>query len=302
MSPHDRWPLAALVVLAAACGSKKESTDSGKPPAPPPLVEPAAAPITQLDVKAVRADLSKPDLRAAYWKDVPRGEITLMAQPMITPRPASTQTDKVSIAAVHDDKYLSVRLHWKDAEKSEAGPLGTYSDAFAIEFPIKDVGTTPPMMGGPDLPVHIFHWRAQYQRDAEKGKPAMNDLYPNMNVDMYPLDFKEAPSGTTDQKEQFSPGVAVGNPQAYAKSGLDEIIAEGFSTSAVQDGHSSAATAEWHDGTWTLVITRPLAIDGGSTLAIGTDSGIAFAAWQGGKGEVGSRKSVTMYWLPLHLL
>lgn len=47
------------------------------------------------------------------------------------------------------------------------------------------------------------------------------------------------------------------------------------------------------------MIVRPLATEGGSVLASGQPSFIAFAAWQGGQHEVASRKCVTMSWLPV---
>ncbi|MBZ0234802.1 MAG: hypothetical protein K8M05_20905 [Deltaproteobacteria bacterium] len=302
MHAHPARHFLATVALAAAfsgvaCKGKKSSPAEAVPPPEPP-----AAPISALEVKAVNADLSVPDPAAPYWKDVARGQISLLAQPMVTPRPEATTTEQLVVAAVHNTTHIAFRLSWADSERSEAGRLGEYSDAAAIQFPVGDMAKTPPMMGGPELPVHIFHWRAQYQRDAEEGKPEMTALYPNMSVDMYPMEFKEAPGGTPEQREGFSPGRAEGNPQSYQKHGVDEIIAEGFATSAVQEGQSAAARAEWRDGRWTLVITRPLAIEGGSTLAVGQETGVAFAVWQGGKAEVGSRKSVLMAWLPTRVL
>lgn len=262
----------------------------------------AQAPLT---VPPVKADLSKPDPAAAYWKGVAPLAVSLMGQPMVTPRPETTTTAAVSVQAVHDGTRVAFRLSWKDPEKSEAGPLGTYSDACAVQFPVGTPEAPPPvMMGGKGTPVHIFHWRAQYQRDAEKGKPTMKELYPNLNVDMYPMEFADMgslPAKGDADRDQFSPGRAQGNPQAYAKSGVDEIIAEGFSTSSVQAGHGGAGRAEWKDGEWTLVITRPLVSEGGSVLKPGGTGYAAFAVWQGGNGEVGSRKSLTMAWTPLNL-
>lgn len=287
----------AAAAAGAGCGSKKAS-----PPARGAPAEPPATPISALEIRRVTADLSTPDPTAAYWRDVPRGQVSLLAQPMVTPRPEVTTTEQLTVAAVHNATHVAIRLRWTDAERSEAGRLGELSDAVAVQFPVGSVSDTPPFMGGPSLPVHIFHWRAQYQRDAEHGKPEMTDLYPHMSVDMYPMDFKEAKGGSPEDKETFSPGRATGNPQSYPKSGVDEIIAEGFATSAVQEGHSSAARGVWENGAWTVVITRPLVIEGGSTLAVGGDTGVAFAVWQGGKGEVGSRKSVMMSWLPAKVL
>ncbi len=288
--------LCATAASGAACKSRKSKPGDGV------AAEPPATPISALEVRAVTADLTAPDAAAAYWKNVPRGLVTLMAQPMVTPRPETTTTEQITVAAVHNATHIAFRLSWKDDERSEAGRLGEFSDAVAIQFPMRELARTPVMMGAPELPVHIFHWRAQYQRDKEQGKPTMLTLYPNMSVDMYPMEFKEAAGGTVEQQEGFSPGRAEGNPQAYQKSGIDEIIAEGFSTSAVQAGHSGSAHGVWANGTWTLVLTRPLAIDGGSVIAVGSETGVAFAVWQGGKAEVGSRKSVMMSWLPTRVL
>ena len=212
-------------------------------------------------------------------------------------------TREIDVQAMHNGDRIAFRLSWKDTEKSEAGPLGKFSDAAALQFPVKVADSPPPvMMGAKDNQVHIFHWRAQYQRDAEKGKPTMKDLYPNLNVDMYPMEFNDMGSisakGSTE-RDQYSPGKSAGNPQSYAKTGVDELLADGFSTSSVQEGHGGIAKAVWEKGVWNLVVTRPLNSEGGSTLKIGGKSFVAFAVWQGGKDEVGSRKSVTMAWTPL---
>ncbi|MCC6806329.1 MAG: hypothetical protein IT381_02805 [Deltaproteobacteria bacterium] len=250
--------------------------------------------------KSIAADLSKADPTASYWANVAGEQVSLMAQPMVAPRPKTTMTPFVTVQAVHDGHWLAFRLRWKDTEKSEAGKLGETSDALAIQFPINESETPPPIfMGTKGNPVHIFHWRAQYQRDAERGKPTMRDLYPNMMIDMYPMEYSDygnMKKPGDEQREKFSPGRAEGNPQAYEKSGVDEIYAEGFSTSSVQEGGGSHARGVWQNGEWTLVITRELKREGGSVCPVGRKTFAAFAVWQGGSSEVGSRKSVTMQW------
>lgn len=270
---------------------------------PADVQAPATEPLTELVAARVDADVSVPDPGAAYWSGAPSGLVKLMAQPIVTPRPEVVTTDDVAVQAVHDGTSLAVRLRWKDTELSEAGRLGELSDAVALQFPLYGDKPLPPvMMGATGHPVHIFHWRAQYQRDAERGKPEIDDLYPHVSVDMYPMDFKDAQGGSKEEREMFNPGIALGNPQSFHKSGVDEIIAEGFSTSAVQTGHGSAGKGVWADGWWTVVISRPLVVEGGSALVPENDNALAFAVWQGGKAEVGSRKSLTMAWTPLKVL
>ncbi|MCC6644669.1 MAG: hypothetical protein IT374_03730 [Polyangiaceae bacterium] len=286
----SHWKIALMIAANLALGALPAGC-SDKPAKPAPLKE--------LLVKRVSADLSKADPGAAYWAQASGGDVSLLAQPMVSPRPEKATTSTLSVQAVHDGQRIAFRLRWKDPERSEAGRLGEFSDALALEFPLQDGPLPPVMMGAKGMPVHLFHWRAQYQRDHEKGKPTIAQLYPNVSIDMYPMEFKDAKGGTEAQAEAFSPGRAEGNPQSYSKTGVDEIVAEGFSTSSVLEGHGSLAHGDWKDGEWSLVIVRPLAIDGGSKLAVGGKGNVAFAVWQGGEGEVGSRKSLTMAWTPV---
>lgn len=308
----SRWtlhlPLLALLVLAMALGCGRQSGPASSGPSSgiaagaAEVVRQLAAPVGDtLQVKRTKGSLAWPDPSAKFWDEVPKAAVTLLAQPVITPRPSLVSTPTVEVAAVHDGERVAFWLRWADPERSEAGKLGEFSDAFALEFPIQSYLDTSVMMGGKGKPVQIFHWRAQYQRDAEHGKPDVKTIYPNAAVDMYAMDFKEAQGGTPAEKESFSPGRVTGNPQAYSKSGLDEIVAEGYATSAVQEGTSGKARGRWRDGHWTLVITRPLVVEGGSSLKESKSAAVAFAGWQGGQGEVGSRKCVTLSWLPLAL-
>jgi hypothetical protein len=291
--PGRNGLLGPLLFALAACGGAEQ--------APTVAPEPAGS-LSELVAVRVDGDVSQPDPGAAFWSRATPGVVKLMAQPIVTPRPEVLTTEDLVVSAVHDGTSLAVRLRWKDTEQSEAGRLGEYSDAVALEFPLYGDKPLPPvMMGAPGQPVHIFHWRAQYQRDAERGKPEITELYPQVSVDMYPMDFKDAQGGSKEEREMFNPAVALGNPQSFHKSGVDEVVAEGFSTSAVQTGHGSAGKGVWAEGFWTVVITRPLVVEGGSALVPGNNNALAFAVWQGGQGEVGSRKSLTMAWTPLQV-
>lgn len=257
-------------------------------------------------VKKVSLDLSHtPDVSADFWNSVPKISVGLLGQMMVKPKPAKAETEKVQVQIAHDGKYIAFRLVWADKEKSEAGKLAQFSDAIALEFPVKDNANPPPIfMGFKDNPVHLFHWRAQYQYDEEHGKKSVKDIYPNMSTDIYPLEFPDSGSikGITEEKrETFSHGKAAGNPQSSPKTAVDEIMAEGFGTSVVREDKDSVAHGEWKNGQWTVVISRALKRTGGSVLEIGKSSAVGLAVWQGGKDEVGSRKSLTMQWTPFKI-
>jgi len=259
----------------------------------------------EITSERVGSDLSKSAFDNSLWGKVHEETVSLMAQPIALPRPKTTETSTLRVQSINDGSWIAFRLRWADTEKSEAGRLGKFSDAVAMQFPVKEGPPPPIMMGAKDNPVHIFHWRAQYQKDHEQGKPEMTDLYPNMNPDMYPMEFKDSGNvqGLTNEKrEVYSHGKAAGNPQSYQKaSAVDEIYAEGFGSSSVIENNQSIGHAFWKDGEWSVIVARPLKRENGSVLVPGKDGYIAFAVWQGGKNEVGSRKCVTMSWVPLKI-
>ncbi len=251
----------------------------------------------------VALDLSVQPLKEDVFKEAKEEVVTLMAQPMVAPRPATTLTPEIRVRAVHDGHWIAFLLTWADTERSEAGRLGEFSDAVALEFPVKEEPLPPIFMGTKDMPVHLLHWRAQYQRDREKGPPEMKDLYPNMNPDMYPMDFKDQGKlqGISEEmREVYSHGKAAGNPQSYRKeSAVDEIFAEGFGSSSIIHNPQSHGEGRWSDGRWAVVLARPLALVNGSVLVPGQPGHIGLAVWQGGQDEVGARKCVTMSWITL---
>lgn len=265
-------------------------------------------------VKSIKSDLSNPIGNESYWKNIKPFSASLMSQPMALPQSKVTETQIVNVQAVHNGKWISFRLTWKDKDMSEAGVLGKFSDGIAIEFPASSHSVPPSaFMGEKGKPVHIYHWKAAFQYDKDHGKmKTVKEIYPNASIDLYPLEPKTEnrdemkaikenyPKATEEQKRIFVHGEAAGNPQSYPKlKALDEIYAEGWGTSQVIDNHEGIGNGKWENGNWTVVISRPLKSKVGSVLQSGKDSSICFAVWQGGKGEVGSRKSVTLAWIPL---
>lgn len=100
------------------------------------------------------------------------------------------------------------------------------------------------------------------------------------------------------------PAVALGNPMSQIDRAwpVEQATAEGFGTLSTQQQQDARGHAVYQDGYWTVVITRPLNTADGAdaTLAVGGDSGINFAVWDGGDGDVGGRKSYSMF-TPLHI-
>jgi hypothetical protein len=253
-----------------------------------------------MTIQETQVDLSERKTTDEFWKTIPSFPIELAAQPAVAPRPKETTTANVNVQAVHNGQWIAFRLTWKDKEKSEGGKLGTFSDGVAMQFAVKDGDPPNIMMGEKGSPVHILHWKAQFQTDTKAGIRRIKEYYPNMAIDMYPMEYTaeaKVPKFTQEQIDTYSHGRAAGNAQSSPKlNGIDEIVAEGFGTSQVQQLHKAYGHGEWKDGMWSVVFTRPLDEEGGSKLVPGKNIHMGFAVWQGGLKEVGSRKSVTMNW------
>lgn len=259
-----------------------------------------------IEGKYVDKDLSSIQLDADYWKDAKELNVGLVAQPMITPRSKKTYTSNISVQAIHNGKWLQVRLRWKDENQTSGEKVGTFSDGAAIQFAVDGNPATPVFMGSKGKPIHIFLWKAQYGFDKEKGRlPTIKEIYPNTEIDMYQMEYKNIESLKDlppEKKNEFLGGFAAENVRSQTKTnGIDELLAEGFGTSASLKDTYSKADGKWANGEWTVVIARPLEYKEASNVKLGEKVPIAFAVWRGDKDEVGSRKCVTMSWYTLTL-
>jgi hypothetical protein len=257
-----------------------------------------------LVIYKTEANLSKAAEDLKLWSKVKTEKIELIAQPAVAPRPKVVTTEAADLQALTDGKWIAFRMTWKDSENSEGGKLGTFSDGVALQFPVKAAEDPPSiMMGDVGNPVHIIHWKNAFQHDAEKGMKRIKDIYPNMAVDMYPMEYHNGgkfPKFTKEQVNTYSHGRAAGNPQASPKlRGVDEIFAEGFGSSQVIETVEAYGKGNWEKGRWSVVIARPLETKAGSKLDSTKKNFLGVAIWQGGKHEVGARKSLTINWIDL---
>ena len=196
--------------------------------------------------------------------------------------------------AAHNGQWLAYLIEWADPTKSDRIVVNEFGDQVAVEMPVKfKAGDTPnPMMGAPGERVNIMQWRAAFQHDIDTNAfdgPKPTDLYPNMQVDVYPDEVLRA----TDARPYMG-AVGVDNPISRPKnSAVLEQMAEGFGSLTVLPEQHADGKGVWANGRWRVVITRPLAAGDAysPSLQPGDGSLAAFAVWEGGSKEVGSRKA-----------
>jgi hypothetical protein len=214
------------------------------------------------------------------------------AQVIANPQNIAPAVKELNVRAAHNGQWLAFLIEWADPTKSDRIVVDQFGDQVAVEIPTNyKPGDFPnPMMGAPGERVHIMQWRAAFQHDIDNsGEPKITDLYPFVHVDVYPDEVLRV----TDARA-YTGAVGVDNPISRPRrSPVLDQMAEGFGTLTVEPEQQSDGRGVWADGRWRVVITHPLAPGDPNDpmLSPGQQTLAAFAVWEGGAREVGSRKA-----------
>lgn len=266
----------------------------------------------QLEVRRVAADAPLLDPNAKVWETPPALPVPMLPQVVTTPRHANIAVTEMKVRALHDGRRIAFHLEWKDATRSDRIVVDRFGDQVAVELPVTfDKEKLPsPMMGNPGGRVDVWQWRAAFQRDLDAGEQhahgstahaqaQLRELYPNAVVDLYPDQVLRA----TDARP-YTGALGLDNPVSHPlRTPVLDQSAEGWGTMTVEtDADDANGNGIWANGVWRVVIVHPLTGDSENDihLAAGAESVVAFAVWDGGNREVGSRKSWSN-WVPLKL-
>jgi len=261
----------------------------------------AQRPVSPAEVKALSAAQlpAAPDDPA--WAAAPVHAAPLLPQDVVEPRQLAPTTAAVEAQAMTDGKSIAFRLAWAAPARSDQVMPSSFSDAVAVQLPAAAGADVPnPMMGEAGQPVEITYWRAAWQAAVDGRPDTLAALYPNSRVDHYPFESASLSPGSPEQlamAKRFAPARALGNAMAGPRqSPVQDLVATGPGTLRPAEKAVSSGTGKATPGGWAVVVVRPLP----AGVRPGGRSRVAFAIWQGQKGEVGARKMRTG-WIPLSL-
>ena len=210
----------------------------------------------------------------------------------------------LQVQAVHDGKTIALRLSWRDEiADQDAARSESFEDAVAVEV---YRGRAEPFvgMGDPQSPVDAWFWDADRQ-----SPPAVEDVYPNVVVDIYPFNesfvdtalFDRPGTRDTAQADVSLPARASGNSivPTGESAGASSLTVGGPGSVTFRIPKSQLVTAggQWADGRWTVVMTRSLRVDPdqGVSLEPGDKASIAFAIWDGAQRDRDGKKLIAIW-------
>lgn len=240
------------------------------------------------------------NLQAAFWQKAASVEVAMLPQAVATPHNVKPAIAAMQVRMVHNGDRIATWISWKDPTQSERIVVDNFGDQVAVEWPISNDPKSPasPMMGNVGGRVTILQWRAAFQRDLEQGEPKLRDLYPNAHTDIYPDEVLRV-----SDTRPYMGAMGLDNPISHpVRTPVLDQMAEGWGSMTVKPEQHADGKGLWKDGQWQVVITYPLSGGGVNdpSLAPGATSTVAFAVWEGGSREVGSRKAWSN-WVPVKL-
>lgn len=212
------------------------------------------------------------------WDRVAPLTLPLSGQLITRPVWPTPSVAAIAVRSVHNGQKIAVQLTWEDRTKNDRITPGTFRDSVALGLAL---GDAPAFfcMGQLDHYVNIWQWKADWQTDIE---------------------LRAARDRNTDQSGAIRRFETI--PRRV--SSVEALLGGGFSTlTPTQYQGRVQGTAQWNNGVWRVVMTRPLTTadqENEAPLGPGRAQALVVAVWDGGIQERNGQKAVSS-WLQLVL-
>jgi complex iron-sulfur molybdoenzyme family reductase subunit gamma len=179
-------------------------------------------------------------------------------------------------------------MEWSDHTVDDAvSRAQDFTDAVAVEFPAA-AGTSVPAvcMGQADGGVNIWQWRAEAQAAGPRQAQDPEDVTGNGYVDLY-----------QETGDLFFPAREAGNVVATNAGAVEDLVAIGFGTIGPASSQTIQGRGDRHQGRWRVVVARPFPAPDADrpSFEVGTQTDVAFAIWDGSRGDRNGQKSVSQF-------
>lgn len=204
------------------------------------------------------------------------------------------------LKALYDGERIAFYLTWEDPTLDDnVANVHAFSDGAAIQFSEEK---DPPFFGMGDVkhPVVIWHWKSAWEKMGNE-RPDIETEYPHAAVDWYASQknyeqgspFEVKASETVLHDPQYLTGWGAGNPLSdpSKEESVEEATAEGLGTyqTQISQGDKVEAKGIWQDGKWHVVFVKPRQFKMDNSIRI------AFALWDGSRGDRNGQKMISIW-------
>lgn len=241
--------------------------------------------------KYVEGDLPTDELDER-WATAPRRWIALGGQITHKPRNFVNRIDDAWVQSMYNDTHISFLFQWDDRTKSVMEEEAEWDWS---EVNLGDYGVVEQPPGGtkfeddPEHPESIAWRQNRY------------NVYNDGIAFEFPIKWQELPAPRKPRylwgDEKFAMDItkwmADGSLMAWEGTGWDQDFTERDMTEDLQ-----LTKAEWKNGRWTVMITRPIKRDyeEDAYLEAGKYIPMVFFAWDGHNGDVGRKMAVSAFY------
>ncbi len=227
------------------------------------------------------------------WKTVDRRIVAIGGQITHKPRNFVTRIDDVWVRSLYNDTHLTLMFQWDDRTKSV---LKDEVDWEPYEVNLEDYGIVEQEPGGSLFEDDGMH------PDSIAAKQNSYQVFNDGIAFQMPIKWQELPAprkpryfwGDETFPVDIAKWTADGNLMAYMGSGWDMDLED-------RDDFTEQlklVKAEWKDGRWTVIISRPLKADyeEDAYIELGKYIPINFFVWDGHNGDVGRKMGVSAFY------
>jgi DMSO reductase family type II enzyme heme b subunit len=227
------------------------------------------------------------------WKKEGRRLVAMGGQITHKPRNFVSRIDDMWVQSLYNETHVTIMFRWDDRTKSVQQDEVDWDP---YEVNLKDYGIVEQEPGGSQFDDDGTH------PDSIASKQNSYQVFNDGLAFQMPIKFQELPAprkpryfwGDEGFPVDIAKWTADGNLLAYEGTGWDQDLED-------RDDFTEQLKlekAEWKDGRWTVIISRPLKADyeADTYIELGKYIPINFFVWDGHNGDVGRKMSVSAFY------
>ncbi len=238
------------------------------------------------------------------WDDAKTLQVPMTGQVIAAPRWQNHSVDMMEVKSLHNDQEVAFLLTWDDPHEDTVHDIDDADDQ-GLDGPYADWDIYGPKPEAPERPLPSFRDAVSVQlpKEIPEGARKPHFLWGRsndpVNLWMWKSDLNEQAGEGAGVEQIVARGHLTDREATDEDGGLLGLTAQMESLLTPQPAESQDVWGQgsWDEGTWRVVMKRPLSTPDDQDLQIetGTLIPISFQAWDGSNGERGLMMSISSW-------